>query len=91
MAFKNGIIDLRSDTLTQPTPEMRQAMYDAEVGDDYYRDDPTVIKLEEKAAELFEREAALLVFSGTLGNSVSILAQTQSCAGYLAHPPGFER
>jgi len=89
MAFKNGIIDLRSDTLTQPTPEMRQAMYDAEVGDDYYRDDATVIKLEEKAAELFDREAALLVFSGTLGNSVSILAQTQSAREIITQAEAF--
>jgi threonine aldolase len=78
MAFDNGIIDLRSDTVTRPTPEIRKAMYEAEVGDDFYRDDPSVNKLEEKAADLFNREAALLVPSGTLGNSISIFTQSKS-------------
>lgn len=78
MAFENGIIDLRSDTVTKPTPQMRKAMYDAESGDDFYRDDPTVNRLEEKAARLFDREAALLVLSGTIGNSISIFSQTRS-------------
>ena len=68
-----GVIDLRSDTITQPTPEMRRAMADAEVGDDYYLDDPTVIRLEERAAGLLGKEAALLVLSGTMGNLVSVL------------------
>src|SRR5689334_15581387 len=69
-------IDLRSDTVSKPTLEMRRAMYDAEVGDDYYRDDFTVRRLEELAAEMLGKEAGLLVLSGTMGNLVSILAQT---------------
>ena len=71
------IINLRSDTVTKPTEPMRRAMSAAEVGDDYYRDDPTVRALEEKAAELFGREAALLVFSATMANLVSVLSHTQ--------------
>ena len=74
--INNRIIDLRSDTITQPTAQMRKAMHDAEVGDDYYHCDPTVKALEEKAAEILGKEAALLVLSGTMGNLVSILAQT---------------
>jgi threonine aldolase len=71
------IINLRSDTVTKPTEAMRRAMAAAEVGDDYYRDDPTVRALEEKAAELFGREAALLVFSATMANLVSVLAHAR--------------
>ena len=70
------MIDLRSDTTTQPTEAMRRAMYEAEVGDDYYRDDPTVRRLEELAAAMLGKDAALLVLSGTMGNLVAILAQT---------------
>ncbi len=70
-------INLRSDTVTQPTPAMRQAMAEAEVGDDYYRDDPTVIALEEKAAALFGKEAAMLAFSATMANLVSVLSHTR--------------
>ena len=66
-------IDLRSDTVTKPTPEMRQAMYEAEVGDDVYGDDPTVNELERKAAERLGKEAALFVVSGTMGNLVALL------------------
>lgn len=66
------LIDLRSDTVTKPSPEMRQAMYDAEVGDDVFEDDPTVQKLEEKVAALFGREASLFVPSGTMGNQVAL-------------------
>ncbi|MGB9678848.1 MAG: low-specificity L-threonine aldolase [Thermoanaerobacteraceae bacterium] len=69
-------IDLRSDTVTIPTDEMRKAMYKAEVGDDVYREDPTIIKLEEMAAEMFGKEAALLVTSGTQGNQVSVMTHT---------------
>ena len=72
----DSLIDLRSDTVTEPSPEMRRAMYDAEVGDDYYYDDPTVHALEERAAGLLHKEAAMLVLSGTMGNLISILAQT---------------
>jgi threonine aldolase len=62
------MIDLRSDTVTQPTSAMRKAMYDAEVGDDDYGEDPTVNVLEERAAELLGKEVALFVASGTMAN-----------------------
>ncbi len=67
------IIDLRSDTVTHPTPAMREAMYRAEVGDDVFGDDPTVNRLEEMTAERLGKEAALFVASGTMGNLVSLL------------------
>jgi len=69
-------IDLRSDTVTRPTPAMRRAMAEADVGDDYYGDDPTVRRLEERAAALLGKPAAMLVLSGTMGNLVSLLANT---------------
>jgi threonine aldolase len=69
------IIDLRSDTITKPTPEMRRAMAEAEVGDDVFGEDPTVNRLEEMAAGRVGKEAALFVASGTMGNLVSLLAQ----------------
>ncbi|NLW39530.1 MAG: low-specificity L-threonine aldolase [Tissierellia bacterium] len=69
-------IDLRSDTVTQPTEEMRKAMYEAKVGDDVYGDDPTVNGLEEMAAEMVGKEAALFVPSGTMGNQIAIMAHT---------------
>jgi threonine aldolase len=71
------IIDLRSDTVTKPSPAMRRAMYEAEVGDDVYREDPTVNRLQERAAEIFAREAALFVASGTMGNQAAIKAHTR--------------
>ncbi|MCZ6751845.1 MAG: GntG family PLP-dependent aldolase [Acidobacteria bacterium] len=61
-------VDLRSDTVTKPTPEMRRAMAEAEVGDDVYGEDPTVNRLEQRAAEMFGREAGLFVPSGSMGN-----------------------
>jgi threonine aldolase len=67
-------IDLRSDTVTNPTDEMRRAMADAEVGDDVFGEDPTVNALEERAAELLGKEAGLFVSSGTMGNLVSLMA-----------------
>jgi threonine aldolase len=67
------IIDLRSDTVTHPTPAMREAMYRAEVGDDVFGEDPTVNRLEAMAAERLGKEAALLVASGTMGNLVALL------------------
>ena len=67
------ITDLRSDTVTQPTPEMREAMYRAEVGDDVFGDDPTVNRLEAMSAERLGKEAALFVASGTMGNLVALL------------------
>lgn len=68
------VVDLRSDTITLPTPEMRQAMAAAEVGDDVFGEDPTVNRLEEMAAARLGKEAGLFVASGTMGNLVSILA-----------------
>lgn len=70
-------IDLRSDTVTKPTPEMREAMAEAEVGDDVYRDDPTVNRLEELAAEMLGKEASLFVPSGTMGNLIALLVHCQ--------------
>ncbi len=69
------IIDLRSDTITKPTPAMRRAMAEAEVGDDVLGDDPTVKRLEEMAADRMGKEAGLFVASGTMGNLVCLLAQ----------------
>jgi threonine aldolase len=66
------IIDLRSDTVTRPTPAMRQAMFEAEVGDDVYGEDPTVNRLEARAAELTGKEASLFVPTGTMGNTIAI-------------------
>jgi threonine aldolase len=71
------MIDLRSDTVTRPTPAMRQAMANAEVGDDVYGEDPTVNKLEQAAAALFGREAAIFVPTGTMGNQIAIRLHTQ--------------
>lgn len=73
----HDIVDLRSDTLTLPTPEMREAMARAEVGDDVWEEDPTVKRLEAMAAERVGTEAGLFVTSGTQGNLVSVLAQTR--------------
>ena len=70
------IMDFRSDTVTTPTPEMREAMKNAVVGDDVFGDDPTVQELEERAAERLGHEAALFVVSGTMGNQVCIKAHT---------------
>jgi threonine aldolase len=70
-------IDLRSDTVTRPTPAMRRAMAEAEVGDDVYGDDPTVNRLERRAAEIFGKEAALFVPSGTMGNTIGVKIHTR--------------
>ncbi|PYT91126.1 MAG: low specificity L-threonine aldolase [Acidobacteria bacterium] len=67
-----GVVDLRSDTVTRPTDEMRRAMAAAEVGDDVYGEDPTVNRLEKRAAEIFGKEAALFVPTGCMGNLISI-------------------
>ncbi|PYS41738.1 MAG: low specificity L-threonine aldolase [Acidobacteria bacterium] len=72
-----SVIDLRSDTVTKPSPEMRRAMAEAEVGDDVFIEDPTVNRLQERASDIFRREAALFVPSGTMGNLTCILAQTR--------------
>jgi len=71
------LIDLRSDTVTRPTPEMRAAMAAAEVGDDVYQEDPTVNLLEKRAAEIFGREDALFVPTGTMGNQIALRLHTQ--------------
>lgn len=71
------LIDFRSDTTTQPTAKMRQAMAEAKVGDDVYGDDPTVIELENLAARLVNMEAAMFVASGTMGNQLAIMTHTQ--------------
>lgn len=70
-------IDLRSDTVTKPTSEMREAMAEAEVGDDVYRDDPTLNRLEELAAEMLGKEAAIFVPSGTMGNLIALMVHCQ--------------
>jgi len=72
-----SLIDLRSDTVTQPSPQMRRAMAEAEVGDDVFGDDPTVDALEERAAELLGKESGLFVASGTMGNLVAQLAHLE--------------
>ena len=72
-----NIIDLRSDTVTKPSEEMRKAMYNAEVGDDVYKEDPTANRLESYAAELLGKEAALFVPSGVMGNQISLNVLTQ--------------
>ncbi|MGH2460585.1 MAG: GntG family PLP-dependent aldolase, partial [Chloroflexota bacterium] len=71
------LVDLRSDTVTLPTPDMRRAMAEAELGDDVFHEDPTVNRLEELAAERMGKEAAVLVTSGTQGNLVGVLSHTQ--------------
>lgn len=71
------MIDLRSDTVTKPTPEMRKAMAEAEVGDDVFCEDPTVNRLQERAADLFGKEAALFVPSGSMGNQIAVKLHTK--------------
>ena len=68
----DGAVDLRSDTVTRPSDEMRRAMASAEVGDDVYGEDPTVNQLQKRAAEIFDKEAALFVPTGCMGNLISI-------------------
>jgi threonine aldolase len=71
------VIDLRSDTVTRPTPAMRRAMAEAEVGDDVYREDPTVNRLEQRAAEIMGKEAGLFVPTGTMGNTIGVKLHTE--------------
>lgn len=77
MSIPLPVIDLRSDTVTKPTPAMRKAMFEAEVGDDVYGEDPTVNRLEQRASEIFSREAALFVPTGTMGNQIAIKLHTR--------------
>src|SRR5882762_5290805 len=72
-----GLVDLRSDTVTRPTPAMRRAMSEAEVGDDVFREDPTVRRLEEMAAARVGKEAALFVPTGTMGNQIAVNVWTR--------------
>jgi len=87
-------IDLRSDTVTKPTPAMRKAMAEAEVGDDVYGEDPTVNALQGKVAELLGKEAAIFVASGTMANQLAIKAHTQPGDELImeatSHPYNFE-
>jgi threonine aldolase len=87
-------VDLRSDTVTLPTPAMRQAMFEADLGDDVMGEDPTVNRLEAMAAERMGKEAALFVASGTMGNLVCLLAHCQrgqeAIMGHMAHTFLFE-
>lgn len=89
------IVDLRSDTVTHPTPAMREAMYRAEVGDDVFGEDPTVNRLEEMAAERLGKEAALFVASGTMGNLVALLTHCrrgdEAIVGDCSHTYLFEQ
>jgi threonine aldolase len=71
------MIDLRSDTVTRPTPAMRKAMAEAEVGDDVYGEDPTVRRLEQRVAEMLGKEAALFVPTGTMANQIALRSQTK--------------
>jgi threonine aldolase len=85
MPFPDGTADFRSDTVTRPTREMLEAMASAPVGDDVYSDDPTVNLLEEESAAVVGKEAALYVPTGTMGNQLSIMAQTNPGEEVLAH------
>lgn len=85
MAFHNGVADFRSDTVTQPTAQMRKAMAEAEVGDDVYRDDPTVNRLEAMAGEIMGFEGAVYVPSGTMANQLAIMAQTRPGDEVICH------
>jgi threonine aldolase len=79
------VIDLRSDTVTRPTPAMRRVMAEAEVGDDVFEDDPTVRRLEEETAAVLGKEAALFVPSGTMSNAIAIYVSAGSGAEVWAH------
>lgn len=85
MPFSDGTADFRSDTVTRPTREMLEAMASAPVGDDVYSDDPTVNLLEEESAAVTGKEAGMYVPTGTMGNQLSIMAQTHPGEEVLAH------
>lgn len=84
----DDLIDLRSDTVTRPTPAMRRAMAEAEVGDDVYQEDPTVNRMEERAAEVLGKEAALFVPTGTMGNTIGIKLLTEHGQEIIAESRG---
>lgn len=73
----NNCVDLRSDTVTKPSPRMREAMKNSEVGDDVYKDDPTVNRLQVELAKLFGKEKALFVPSGTMGNLIGMMVSVR--------------
>jgi len=79
------LVDLRSDTVTKPTPAMRRAMAEAEVGDDVFAGDPTINRLQERVAELLGKEAAIYVPSGSMANQTSLRAHTQPGDEIIAH------
>jgi len=85
MSFPDGVADFRSDTVTRPTPEMLAAMTNAPVGDDVYHDDPTVNALEEEAAAVTGKEAAVYVPTGTMGNQLAIMFHTNPGEEVLAN------
>lgn len=85
MPFADGVADFRSDTVTRPTPQMFEAMSVASLGDDVYSDDPTVNALEEESAAVTGKEAAVFVPTGTMGNQLAIMAQTNPGEEVLAH------
>ena len=96
MASSENFIDLRSDTVTRPTPRMREAMSKAAVGDDVYGDDPTVNRLESEIAKLFGKEASLLVPSGTMSNLIGMMVNVRikgegAIVGHLSHVYNIER
>src|SRR5574341_416113 len=88
------LIDLRSDTVTRPTPAMRKAMAEAEVGDDVFGEDPTVNALQEKVAKILGKEASIFVPSGTMANQLAIKSHTQPGDEVVieatSHPYNFE-
>jgi len=90
----NELVDLRSDTVTKPTPAMREAMANAEVGDDVFGEDPTVNALQEKVAKILGKEASIFVPSGTMANQLAIKSHTQPGDEVIieatAHPYNFE-
>ena len=81
----SGVVDLRSDTVTRPTPGMRRAMAEAEVGDDVFGEDPTIHRLEERVADLLGKEASIFVPSGTMANQTVIRSQTEPGDEILVH------
>jgi threonine aldolase len=89
MTIHSSVVDLRSDTVTRPTPAMRAAMAEAEVGDDVFGDDPSVNALQEKIAALLGKEAALFMASGTQSNLVAIMSHCgrgdEYIVGQMAH------
>lgn len=86
MAFDDGTIDFRSDTVTRPTEEMRKAMAEASVGDDVYSDDPTANRFEEEVAEVLGFDAAVFVPSGTMANQLSIMVHTRPGDDVICDP-----